>query len=559
MLAEIFIQNLAVIEQTTIPFEIGLNVFTGETGAGKSIVVDAINAILGRKVSREIVRTGAEKAVVQAFFRELPPHIHTALQELGYDAEEGELTITREISADGGSTARLNGRAVTVGVLRQLGDLLIHIHGQNDNQVLLAANRHIHLLDSFGNYGNLLEEYRQTYRLYRSILQEIERFSTDEREKEHRQDLLRFQIGELEQADLQPDEEEELLSERKVIRNAEKIYDSLQQAYFALAGSDEFDGAIQLSSNAGDAAGDAAVYLADAAEPSEKLTALSYELDAVADEIRSMMEQVEFEPERLNEIEVRLDEIHTLKRKYGSTVEEVLQYLDSAKEELEQIETSDERLGELNRERKKIKDMLYELANRLTDKRKTASKQFTEKIAKELQFLDMPNVKMEILFTPADPGPDGAESVDFLISANLGEPPKPIAKIASGGELSRIMLAIKNTLAGKDAVMTSIFDEIDAGVSGRAAQKIGLKLKEASKGRQVICVTHSAQIASLANVHFLIEKTTRSNRTFTEVHALDFDGRVEEVARIMGTDTVTDLMRQNAAEMIRNGMHVDKV
>lgn len=554
MLSELFIQNLAVIEKTNIQFPMGLTVFTGETGAGKSIVIDAINAILGRKITRESIRSGSEKAVISAVFTEIPEQVQQLLTEMGYDLEEGELIIQREISADSKSSARICGRPATVTSLRNIGDLLINIHGQHDNQLLLSSDTHIDLLDSFGGYSDQLEKYQKAYREYQAMEAEIRRLTTDEKEKAHRQDLLTFQVNELEQAALSPGEDEELEAERNLIRNSEKVFESLQQAYLALTGNEEFSGAADLLGDAGKSMIQVSEYMQDTSELSDKVVSASYEVEEMAEEIRGLIEDFEFNPAQLEMIEERLDEIHKLKRKYGTTIEEILAYFEQAKQELEEYETSDERLNQLLRDQNKVKQKLMQEGETLSALRKKAAEHFVETVSGELKFLDMPNVVLHVELDACPLNAKGAETVTFLMSTNLGEPPKPISKIASGGELSRIMLAIKNTLAGHDHIMTSIFDEIDTGVSGRAAQKIGLKLKQAAKGRQVICVTHSAQIAALADHHCLIEKSTKNGRTFTQVRPLDFEGRKQEVARIMGTDKITDLMLENAEQMIRMGM-----
>lgn len=554
MLSELFIQNLAVIEKTNIQFPMGLTVFTGETGAGKSIVIDAINAILGRKITRESIRTGSEKAVISAVFTEIPRQVQQLLAEMGYDIEEEELIIQREISLDSKSSARICGRPATVSSLRSIGDLLINIHGQHDSQLLLSPESHIDLLDGFGGYSGQLEKYQAAYREYRALEAEIRRLSTDEKEKAHRQDLLSFQVGELEQANLSVGEDEELEAERNLIRNSEKVFECLQQAYLALTGNEDFNGASDLLGDAGKSMIQASEYMTDAAELSDRVVSASYEVEEMAEEIRGLIDDFDFDPTQLELIEERLDEIHKLKRKYGSTIEEILEYFEQAKQELEEYETSDERLNQLLRDQNKVKQRLIAESEALSTLRKKAAKRFVDSVSEELKFLDMPNVVLHVELSSCPLNAKGAETAAFFMSTNLGEPPKPISKIASGGELSRIMLAIKNTLAEHDHIMTSIFDEIDTGVSGRAAQKIGLKLKQAAKGRQVICVTHSAQIAALADHHCLIEKSTKNGRTFTEVRSLDFEGRKQEVARIMGTDKITDLMLENAEQMIRMGM-----
>lgn len=553
MLCELFIENLAVIEKTSVQFDTGLNVFTGETGAGKSIVIDAINAVLGQRTSKEIVRHGTEKASIVARFTGLPPRALEKLAELGYAPEEGELIITREIFADAKSTARINGRPVTVGTLRELGTELINIHGQHDNQVLLAPEKHIDILDKYGDFLSLLEEYYTCYRNVVRLKREMKRISMNEQEKAQRIDLLSYQVKEITSAELQPGEEESLEARRTEIRNAEKIVSAFRAAYSALYGDEGEGGAVDLAKLATQNLERAADFYEGAGELYSRLDSASVELDSILEGIGSLIESFAFDPNTLDQVESRMDEIKTLKRKYGESIEEIMAYCCTAEEELKTLELSGRQLAELDAEATREYKRLLSLADQVSEARQAAADRFIASVTEELRFLDMPSVRLEVKREQTKPGPKGRDSIEFLISTNVGEPPKPIAKIASGGELSRIMLAIKNTLADKDEIPTLIFDEVDTGVSGRAAQKIGLKLRQAARHRQILTVTHLAQIAALADEHYLIQKETDGERTFTNVTKLSEEGHIHEVARIMSTDRISELMLKNAADMIAEG------
>ena len=553
MLAELFIENLAVIEKTSIRLNTGLNVFTGETGAGKSIVIDAVGAVLGRRVSREMVRHGADKAFISARFTALPDAVLQKITQAGMEPEDGALIVSREIFADGKSAARMMGRPVTAAFLREVGDLLINIHGQHENQVLLAPERHLPILDSYGDHADLLVRYEACYRKVLSLKREIRRLTVDGQEKARRIAELGEQAQEIEDAALLPDEEAQLTMRRAEYRNAAKIAEALQRAYQLLEGEESEGGALSLTQSAAQYCGYAAEYSPRAGELFDRLDAASAELDSVKDVLDSLLEEMQFDPAQLEQIENRIDLIRRLKHKYGGTEEIVIKSGEQARAALAQIELSDERLSELNAEAAKIYPQLLRLAEELTAARKKAADCFSESVGEELRFLDMPNVKLSVSMEEGKPGPHGRDSVEFLISTNVGEPPKPIARIASGGELSRMMLAVKNTLAERDEIPTMIFDEIDTGVSGRAAQKIGLKLKQAARHRQVLAVTHSAQVAALADTQYLIRKENDGKRTFTNVFPLDEKARIDEVARIMSTDRITDLMRETARQMIEAG------
>lgn len=552
MLASLQIENIAVIEKAEITFDQGLNVLTGETGAGKSIIIDSINAVLGERTSRDLVRTGASSAKVSALFFDLSRNARQVLETFGLEPEEdGSLLIQRAIGADGRSACRINGRTATVSMLRQLGAELINIHGQHDSQSLLSPEKHIDFIDALAQDGALLTEYHTLYEQYVKIRRMLNELQMDEEEKLHRIDLLRFQIDELEAASLQVGEQDRLNQERARCMNAEKIMQSLRFAYDAIQGTEDSAGAAQLLSDAAAQLQTAARYDSAIEKTGQVALDLAYNLEACADEIRSAFDSLSYDPGDLERIEERLDLLYRLSRKYGETEEEMLSYLERAKNELEDISFSEERIQKLTEERRETVRKIKALAATLSDVRRQAGERFARQVEGELAYLDMPHVRFLVHQEQLKPGPHGADEITFLISANPGEPPRPLAKIASGGELSRIMLAIKNVLSGSDEIGTLIFDEIDTGVSGRAAQKIALKLKQVSEGRQVICVTHLAQIAAQADCHLLIQKTVRAGKTYTQVDALDLEGRKQEIARIMGgMDEITPVQLQGAAELL---------
>ncbi len=558
MLAEIYINNLAVIEKANIRFSMGLNIFTGETGAGKSIVVDSINAVLGHRITRDIIRTGCDKAIIIGVFRELPKNIIEKLEQYGYELEDGQLIVQREIQTDGKNISRLCGRPVNLTVLRDICNDLVNIHGQHDNQTLLSPDRHLGILDLFGGYETFLEEYQNIFSKLKAVVMEIKRLAADEAEKEQRRDLLTYQVNEIESAALELGEDESVDSELKTLRNFSQVADELLKARQYLSGDDDVDGAVGLIAESSNSLTNAALLNRELEPFSADLQDAYYEVQEISEKIESFLEGFDFDPARLSYLEDRQDEIHKLKRKYGDSIEKILAFQERAKNELSAIENADTLLKELSEKRNSLMETTKKLAAELSEKRKNAAQRFIRLVEKELKFLDMPNVVLDVALVPCKMNRFGRETVEFLISTNLGEPPKPLSKIASGGELSRIMLAIKNVLADKDRIPTMIFDEVDTGVSGRAAQKIGLKLKEVSHNKQVICVTHLAQIAALADTHLLIEKKAREGRTFTEVTELDFEGRKKEVARIMGTGQMTELLLKSAEDLIRNGQELTK-
>ena len=549
MLTSLKIENVAIIESAAIEFGCGLNVLTGETGAGKSIVIDSINAILGERTSREIIRTGAQSAKVYAVFEDVNENVKAFLDENGIDCEDGVLIINRTLNRDGKNICRLNGAPVTVSMLRELGGELIDIHGQHDSQSLLSPEKHCGFVDGFAENSGLISDYREKYRRLCEIRNSLKKLTTDESSKSQRIDFLTYQIDELEKSDITPGERDELKARKALINNSQKVMESLNTAYMAL----KADGAgIDMISNAETEIANASEYMDSLGEASEKITDIRYELDDIAELVRDAMSEIEYDPSELDDIEERLDLLYRLSKKYGETEEDMLEYLAKAREELESISFSEEKVRELQKQEKTALVETEAAADRLTKSRKTAGEKLSRAICSELEFLDMPNVRFVVKLEDIGLTENGRDGVEFLISANVGEEPKPLAKIASGGELSRIMLAIKNVLAETDGVDTMIFDEIDTGVSGRAAQKIAMKLRSASKGRQVICVTHLAQIAAQGDVHLYISKSVSDGKTYTNIKSLIEEERVSEIARIMGGMEITQLQLESAREMLGN-------
>ena len=550
MLAQLFINNIAVIERASIDLEKGFTVLTGETGAGKSIIIDAIHAVLGERTSRELVRTGTETASVSALFVDLDDEVLKVLDSLSVPREEDRsLLVQREIRLEGRSLCKLNGVPATVSMLRELGPKLISIHGQHESYELLSPDVHMTYIDSFGGLEKLLGEYQESYLRLRNIQKRLESFHTDEGEKARRVDLLRYQIDELEAADIQPGEREELTAQRDIMRNSEKIASSLEVVRKLLVGDEDNDGLLSGVSQAMSEMDRAAEFLTDAEESAQKLRDARYLLEDVDSALTSL--GIDFDPALQEKIEDRLDLLHRLSLKYGETEEKMLAFLENAKREIHEIEFSDEARAELEQEYETEKKQAISLAKELSDQRKRASKAFVEMVKQELSFLNMPGIEF---LTETERVPlysMGCDRMQFLVSANTGEPPKPMSKIASGGELSRIMLAIKTVLSGKDKVETLIFDEVDTGISGAAANKVGQKLRQVSENRQVLCITHLAQIAALADNHFQISKHVERERTFTDVKLLDFEGRKQELAHIIGGENITALQLEMAEEMLK--------
>ncbi len=553
MLSELQIQNIAVIKEAVLTFTDGFNVMTGETGAGKSIVIDAINAVLGCRISRELIRTGCDSAFVSALFYTNNLRIADMLQTLDVPAEEdGSVLIQRRMFADGRNSCKINGVTVTVSAIRQLARFLVSIHGQSDNQTLLSPEYHCGYIDSLAQNEALRARYKTAYDAYIDAKRRLSALNTDESEKQRRLDILNYQIAELEAAEITEGETAQLEERLNVLRNAERISELLQQSYAALNGAEGEGGASSLAFSAADALDRAAAFSAEFSEAASGVREAAYALSEYADTLRNALYSDDFDPAAADAIEERLDTLYTLRRKYGETEADMLAFLENARQEREQIEMSDEIREELTAFVSKTKAEASEIAAALSDSRKKAADLFCENVRKELHFLDMPSVQFLVQNTPGELTENGTDNLEFLLSANAGEAPKPLAKIASGGELSRIMLAIKSVLAEKDEVETLIFDEVDTGVSGRAAQKIAIKLAELAKSHQILCVTHLAQLAAFADTHFRIEKSEHDGQTFTDVETLDDIGRKHELARILGGLTVTELQLQNAQEMLEN-------
>lgn len=549
MLSQLFIKNIAVIESASIDFENGFNVFTGETGAGKSILIDAINAVLGGRTSRDLVRTGASKAFVSAVFSDISPKVKNILEELGYDSDEDDLLISREISSEGKNICKINARPATVSALKQLSCALIDVHGQHDSAILQNQELHIGYIDAYGNTSAELLSYAESYKAMKETERAIKKISMDDSDKEARIDLLKYQIGEIESAAIEEGEEEELLALSKRIKSSENIMELVSGTVAALDGDDGSEGALEELETVIKNAQQLAEYFPDFTGISEKFKSSYYELEEFANDVKNCADELDFDPNLQNRTEKRLDEIFRLKRKYGGSVEAMFAYYNKAKNELDGIEFSEERLEKLNKEYAVLKKAAEEKASVLTQKRLDAAKSFEHAVMNELSYLNMPNVRFSVNFEHTDYFESGCDNIEFYIATNAGEPLKPLAKIASGGELSRIMLSIKNVLADKDEVGTLIFDEVDTGISGAAAQKVGKKLKQVSKGRQIICVTHLAQVAAFADNHLLISKATENERTFTSVTSLDKEGRICELARIMGGE-ITDSLKNSAKELL---------
>ena len=552
MLSSLQIENVAVIQKAEVHFKPGLNVLTGETGAGKSILIDSINAILGNRTSKDLVRTGASKAVIRAAFEQVPDAVLNSLEKAGYERSDA-LMLSREITAEGKSTCRINGMPATASVLRELCGGLININGQHDSVGLLNPARHLGILDDYAQNDAEFQEYYVLYRELVRIKRELDAMITDEAEKQRKIDLLSYQVQEIEDAGLTAGEEQTLESRRKILANASAIRDKIAQSYALLSGDDESSGAVDLLGEASHAI-DTAAQLDDAlAAASSQLLDLYYNAKDVAADLIGRMDSYDTNDAELDEIEQRLDLIYKLKRKYGDTVEDVIEFGQNAREELERIQSSQERHDHLQAEKRRLYALAREKAEALTQTRLNAFEALNKRISGTLDFLNMPGVRMTLRHTRGPLASHGQDSIEFYISTNPGEAPKPLAKIASGGELSRITLAIKNAMADKDAVPTVIYDEIDSGVSGKAAGRIGEVLRQSAQGHQILCITHTAQIAALADCHLLIQKNVANDRTYTEIHPLDEEGRVEALARLISGDHVTDISRANAREMLGLG------
>ncbi len=549
MLLLLHIENIAVIEEADIQFDSGFNALTGETGAGKSIVIDAMGAVLGQRTSRDIIRTGAAKAFVSAAFAQVPEDL-PALAENGLTAEDGELLLQREIFADGKNACRVNGRPVTVAQLRRVGNSLLNIHGQHDGQQLLDEELHITYLDGFGRLEGEINAYSALYDAMAKTRRQIGELKMDEAEKARRADMLERQIGELEDAQLQPGEEEALAERRNILRNGEKFTNAIGQALSSLNGGDDYGGAVELLEEASRALERLEPFGTQFGALAERLESLRLEADDVAETVRDLERDYDFSPEELDQVEERCDRLYRLKKKYGATVEDMLAYLEKSRQELNAIQTAEDTILLLGRELKGQEKKARAAAEQLSQSRRKAAAALEARILTELRQLDMPKVQFSIQFTEEEMGPGGMDSVRFLMSANVGEALRPIQKVASGGELARIMLALKNVLAENEAVGTMVFDEVDTGVSGRAAQKVAEKLAQVSRSKQVLCVTHLPQLAAMADVHFRVEKGERGGRTYTQVVQLDRAGRMDELARITGGETITEALLAGAGELL---------
>ena len=552
MLSCLQIENVAVIQKAEVHFQPGLNVLTGETGAGKSILIDSINAILGNRTSKDLVRTGASKAVIRASFAQIPDVVLDKLEAAGYE-RSAELLLSREITAEGKSSCRINGMPTTAAVLRELCGGLININGQHDSVGLLNPAHHLSILDDYAQNAKLYQEYYVLYRSLVKVKKELDAMITDEAEKQRRIDLLSYQVQEIEEAGLTAGEEQTLEARRKVLANASTIRDRVAKAHALLSGDDDTPGAVDLLGEASNAMDTAAQLDESLSGVSGTLMDLYYSAKDAAAELIDRLDAYDTNDAELDEIEQRLDLLYRLKRKYGDTVEDIIAFGQKAREELEQIQFSEQRHDQLQAEKLRLYGLAREKAEALTQTRLKAFDELNARITDTLQFLNMPGVRMTLHHARGPLASHGQDSVEFYISTNAGEAPKPLARIASGGELSRITLSIKNALADRDAVPTVIYDEIDSGVSGKAAGRIGEVLRQSAQGHQILCITHTAQIAALADCHLLIQKNVTNDRTYTEIHPLDTEGRVEALARLISGDHVTELSRANAREMLGTG------
>lgn len=554
MLKTLDIENIAVIEKASVDFSGGLNVLTGETGAGKSIVVDSINAIMGERTSRELVRYGADNAYVSAYFEDICDSALNKLKEFDIELEEdNSLLITRKISANGKSLCKVNGKTVTVSMLKEICSYLVNVHGQHDSQALLNPDLQYNYIDMLLEDKSVLSDYKETFKKLISVRRKLKSFAKDEDNKESLLELLNFQIEELEKADIKVGEREELTQKRALIQKSEDIIKSLNLAISIINGDDENIGIEQACADVSRTL----FKFDETKDVYDVFNDINDKLELAKDKAEALLLSIDFSPEEIEMIDEKLDLYYKFSNKYGQTEQEMLDYLEKAKEKRNSILFADEELNRLNEEYENLLNITVELADKLSAERKKTAKIFEENVKQELAFLDMPKMQFYVDFNKGNLSSTGYDKIEFLISANPGEPPKSLSKVASGGELSRIMLAIKNIISYNDTIGTLIFDEIDTGVSGRASQKIGLKLKSVSKNTQVICVTHSAQIASNADEHFLIQKKFNDNKTFTCVTPLDFEGRKQELARIMGGLEITDTLLQSAEELLNQNLCSD--
>ncbi len=550
MLSQLYIENLAVIEKANIDLTGDLNVFTGETGAGKSILINGINAILGQRITKDIVRTGADKAVISAVFTQVPDECSSLLSESGLTTEEDQLFLEREIRSDGGSVARINNRPVNVSLLKQIGEMLVNIHGQHDNQILLSADRHIDILDSYAESEAMLNDYQNSFHELQKLAKRINTLKSDAGKKQFRISQLYDTISEIENLNIKEHEDEDIKAELNVSRNAVALSEAIYAANAVLSGSDDSSGTVENIGTANSYITNYADIMPELALLCERLESAKIEIQDISQELDSILGKLNVDPKRFDWLNQRSDDLRKICKKYGPTLDAVLKTLEDSKKELSELENSEQDLSELEEQKTELLTQVSKKALELSTFRKKAAERFVKQVTDELEFLNMPNVKLVVDFKQGKLTLKGMDSIEFLISANLGEQPRPLAKIASGGELSRIMLALKNVIAEKDAIGTLIFDEIDTGVSGKAAQKIGLKLRQIARFRQVLCVTHLSQIAVMADNHILIEKNIIGERTVTTVRTLAQDERKHEIARIMGGNSITPLLLENAQQLI---------
>ncbi len=550
MLRELYIENLAVIEKASIGFCENFNVFTGETGAGKSILINGINAVLGQRIQKDIVRSGEKKAVITAIFYDLGKTSLDILKENGFEIEDDELMITREIRSDGGSVARINSRPVNVSLLRELGQSLVNIHGQHDNQILMSPEKHIGILDDYADLIDDTEKYKEEFHKLQSMARKLKELKQNDANKSYRINELQEIISEIDSLDIKPGEDEEIERELDISKNAVILSEAIYKARTYIKGTDDEIGSALMVTDAKNEIMPHTELMPELMPLFERLESAAIELDDIALELSSAADKLDVDPKRYDHLNERFAQLRRIKKKYGPELDDVLSLLESSRNELNGLFNNEQDLNGLEELMKQQLSNVTQMAKELSAKRKAAAERFTSQVVGELEFLNMPNVKIVVSQQTGKLTINGLDTIEFLISANLGEEPKPIAKIASGGELSRIMLALKSVIAEKDSIDTLIFDEIDTGVSGRAAQKIGMKLREISRARQVICVTHLSQIAVMADEHLLIEKNDVDGRTVTSVKTLDEEGRKYEIARIMGGDNIDELMLENAQNLL---------
>lgn len=551
MLNSLYIENIAVIEKTTIDFTAGFNILTGETGAGKSIIIGSINALLGGRISKDMIRSGTDTAVVIGSFTVTNDEVKALLEKYGYECEDDDqLILQRKLTASGKSSCRINGRPSTLAILKEITAHLVNVHGQHESYNLMSPEKHITYIDSIGDLEQLKKEYRDNLAVLRECKRKLVSAQSDDSQRERQIDLLKYQINEITQVNPKAGEYEQLTEERNKAVNSQQIINSLSNAEMLLTGSDESSDCLSALKYCSQYLAEIAEYLPPAEGISERITSAYYELEDCSAEIAQLSASIDTDPYRLAEIEERLDSLYRLSKKYGSTTEEILDFCSNAQKELSVLEDYEFNLEKLQAEYDKYFKITKELALKLSERRKEISKEFMAKVKDEMTYLDMPNVNLKVDIERCPLNENGCDKLEFLISANPGEEPKSVSKIASGGELSRMMLAITNVIASDNIVSTMIFDEVDTGISGSASQKVGYKLKALSGTRQVICITHQAQIAALADTHFLIKKTIDSNRTYTQVNQLDFEQRKHELARIIGGVSITELTLKHAEEML---------